>query len=555
LFDESPLTRLQPKRAEIISAVARETGKQFEKERLELILGQTLFAERQRLRREKPNLFTRSRKKHDTQLWNRVQAGLLQPSFEVDRAKLLGKITSHYAEEIAGYFSPDLYEVAVKAVPWAFDWLLNAASLQRFVPWGHRQSLRDRLRIHGDIAQLKHLAQKGTILLVPTHQSNLDSLLIGYVIYRLGLPPFSYGAGLNLFSNPVLGFFMNRLGAFTVDRQKSNAVYRAALKTYATRILQEGVHTIFFPGGTRARGGAIESKLKLGLLGTGMHAQIANHMNQATKPNVYIVPMVTSYHFVLEAASLIDDYLAQAGQHRYIITDDESWQTRKVLSFFWKFFTSQTNIEIRVGRALDIFGNPVDDEGYSLGPNGTIIDPKRWLTTSGELCFEPQRDAEYTRELGERIVERFHSENTVLTSHLVAFAFFETLRKKYPDLDLYRFLRLTPEQRVLHKEVFLEAAQAMHTRIKEMADHGKIHLSQDLLTPDPTVWVADGIKQLGALHDVPVVIQNDNFFETGDMNLLYYYRNRLSGYGLSLRAEAPWTQNPLGGNDDQGFLA
>jgi glycerol-3-phosphate O-acyltransferase len=35
--------------------------------------------------------------------------------------------------------------------------------------------------------------------MVPTHQSNLDSLLVGYVIYMMSLPPFAYGAGLNLF--------------------------------------------------------------------------------------------------------------------------------------------------------------------------------------------------------------------------------------------------------------------------------------------------------------------------------------------------------------------
>ena len=33
-----------------------------------------------------------------------------------------------------------------------------------------------------------------------------------------------------------------------------------------------------------------------------------------------------SYHFVLEASSLIEDYLAESGKHRFIITDDESWQ-------------------------------------------------------------------------------------------------------------------------------------------------------------------------------------------------------------------------------------
>ena len=52
---------------------------------------------------------------------------------------------------------------------------------------------------------------------------------------------------------------------------------------------------------------------------------------------------------------------------------------------------------------MDIFGNFVDEEGRSIGPNGTTIDPARWLTTRGELRTEPQRDQEYVRELGGRL--------------------------------------------------------------------------------------------------------------------------------------------------------
>ena len=68
---------------------------------------------------------------------------------------------------------------------------------------------------------LQHAERSGTVVLVPTHASNLDSLVLDYAIYRLGLPPFAYGAGLNLFSNPVLGFFLRHLGTFTVVARSS----------------------------------------------------------------------------------------------------------------------------------------------------------------------------------------------------------------------------------------------------------------------------------------------------------------------------------------------
>jgi glycerol-3-phosphate O-acyltransferase len=331
---------------------------------------------------------------------------------------------------------------------------------------------------------------------------------------------------------------MGNLGAYTVDRKKNNPIYKQSLKHFSTELLERNIHSIFFPGGGRSRSGAIESRLKLGLLGTALDSQLANLKRGRPNPNVYIVPMVMSYHFVLEASSLIEDYLVEAGKHRFLKTRDESSQFSKVLGFFWKLFSSQTGITVRVGRALDVFGNFVDDGGRSIGPNGTIIDPRAWLTSGGELKADRQRDQEYTRELGERIAERFHAENTVLTSHLVAFSFFEALRAHYPDLDLFRFLRLTLPQRTLPQSEFLEHAEKLHGRVRELADRGHLFLSNDLLNRSTEDWVRHGMKHLGLMHDAEVVRTDGVSVWTEDMTLLYYYRNRLTGYGLSRLADS-----------------
>ncbi|MCM2279327.1 MAG: 1-acyl-sn-glycerol-3-phosphate acyltransferase [Oligoflexia bacterium] len=542
-------------RLRVLADVVARTQERFARAPLDMLLGEALYLENVRLKREEANLFTRRRLKGDRELWGAVRAGLLQSPVTADRKALLRSVVKHYAEEIGGHFNPKLYRFATGAVPWGFSWLLNAASVRRFLPWGMTQSLESRLRIVGEVPALQRLAQQGTILLVPTHQSNIDSMLIGYVIYLMSLPPFSYGAGLNLFSNPALSFFMNGLGAYTVDRKKSNVIYKETLKNYSTRLLREGVHSIFFPGGGRSRSGAIESRLKLGLLGTALEAQIQNLQQRSEKPNIYVVPMVMSYHFVLEAASLIEDYLAEAGKHRFIITDDESWQPTKILSFFWKLFSSQSGITVRIGKPLDVFGNYVDEEGRSLGPNGTYLDARRLLTTEGELKAVPQRDQEYTRELGARLTERFHRENTALTSHVVAFAFFETLRRKYPELDLFRFLRLSVAQRSLPMEEFLAQAERYRQKLLEAADRGELFLSDELRTQELRAWVEDGVRQLGLLHDAGVVRIQGGAIWSEDMTLLYYYRNRLAGYGLSLLAEGGEMTGKPGQNDSKGFLA
>lgn len=549
----SPLTVFNSIRPRVLTDVVSTSLAEIGTKSAENHLTAALYLERQRLKRDRGNLFTKARLKGDRVLWNKIQAELLESRASSDRGDLMREVLSHYAEEIGGHFRPGVYDFAISAVPFGFNFLLNAASFRTLLPWKFKEDVSNRMKMMGEIGHLRKLAEKGTILLVPTHQSNIDSILIGYLIYLMGLPPFAYGAGLNLFSNPVLSFFMSNLGAYTVDRQKSNQLYKTILKNYSTRILQEGVHSIFFPGGGRSRSGAIESKVKLGLLGTGLEAQTLNLQQRKQKPNVYIVPMVMSYHFVLEASSLIDDYLAEAGKHRFIITDDESSQFSKILNFFWQLFKGENGMTVRVGRPLDVFGNFVDEEGRSIGPNGTIIDPISWLTSYGELGPDASRDREYTRVLGSKLVERFHAENTVLTSTLVAFAFFETLRTKYPELDLYRFIRISLSQRTLPWEDFLKAAEVIHAKVKKSAEQGHFYLSPELLSMNTKEWVKDGLKNLGQFHGNAVLRRGEGIIYTEDMNLLYYYRNRLAGYGLSLLSD-PHRRVP-GMNDAKGFLA
>jgi glycerol-3-phosphate O-acyltransferase len=477
-----------------------------------------------------------------------------------------------------------MYRFATRAVPWGLSWLLNALSYRQFVPKGFKETVEQRIQITGQVEALRRLTEKGTVLLVPTHQSNLDSPLIGFVIYLMGLPPFCYGAGLNLFTNPILNLFMGRLGAYTVDRKKSNEIYKLSLKNYSTRILSEGMHSVFFPGGGRSRSGAIESKLKLGLLGTALQAQVHSYLEAKARggaagersalsaqgeygahgaKKIFIVPMVTSYHFVLEASSLIEDYLLEAGRSRFLPTDEELWQPVKIVGFIKKLLSQQTSLSIRIGQPMDVFGNPVVTDvgsgaelGQSIGTQGLPIDPRDWLTSKGELIGNEQRDNEYTRLLGKRVVDRFYRDNTVISSHVVAFAFFEALRAHYPELDLFRFLRLSGSQRVVGRDEFMQAVKKLRDTLLTREEQRELNVSAELRDRSDEGtdrWIRDGIRQLGLMHDRAVLQVDDGVVRTTDLALLYYYRNRLSGYGLSMRRD-DLTANVRTSNDAKGFL-
>ncbi len=554
-----PLHRMNKARYKVVKTVARDTLRQLKERDVESILLEALYNERYRIRQIRkfsPSyLFNRNRHVGDRKLWGGVHKGLLKKSSEVNREQLLESVLNHYAEEIAGHFNDRVYRFATNAIPWFFNGLLNAASVQTFLPNKWTESLQGNLRILGEVPHVQKLAQKGTILMVPTHQSNIDSVLIGYVIYLMQLPPFAYGAGLNLFTNPVLNFFMGNLGAYTVDRHKNNLLYKTILKNYSTRILRDGVHSIFFPGGGRARNGALESQLKLGLLGTGLEAQIQNIQNDKPNSSIYVVPMVTSFHFVLEASSLIEDYLSRLGKARFIGSSSEEilpWM--RFIKFFWKLFSARSEITVKIGKPLDVFGNFVDEEGHSMGPNGTIIDPKRWLTTEGEVKAVKTRDNEYVRELGQAIVERYYKDNVVISSQVVAFAYFQALRRKYPELDLYRLLRLGRTQRTLQYSDFVRESELVHEELSQLAQRGEVCMADNLKTSNSEAWIKDGVTNIGLFHDLKVLRHEDQAIYTEDMNLLYYYRNRLTGYGLSHLSETGRPKALRGIENEQGFL-
>jgi glycerol-3-phosphate O-acyltransferase len=474
--------------------------------------------------------------------WSKVKERLIglpvadkQQLEEVTR-EILRDIVSRYANEIAGNFKKSRYRMTRTIVTVGFARLLNAARFHSIKGlFKGSLTLQDKIHIRGEADKVRKLARCGTIIIVPTHFSNLDSITIGWVIHTLGLPPFIYGAGLNLFNISIFAYFMNSLGAYKVDRRKKNLIYRETLKTYSSLALQKGCHSLFFPGGTRSRSGQIESSLKLGLLGTAVETQRINIINaNGEEPKkIFIVPVVINYTFVLEAVQLIRDYLSQKGQERYYIESDRYSSSFKILRYLFRFFTRSSNISVTIGSSMDLFGNYVDDEGRSLDKNGNFIDIKDYFQLHGKITVNPQRENEYTKLLADKIVKEFHKNSRVFSSHLCAFVAFEMFRKKFDKLDIYSLLRIPIEDLVIPYGEFRETFTRLREVIFQMEKEGKIQSSDHLVHEDIDELIDYGINNVGIFHTKRPLLKNkEGDITTMDINTLYYYRNRLDGYAL-----------------------
>lgn len=533
-----PIVQLSKNRKEFIDEVAADAYGKIISEKngaLREEIEMTIHREKLRMKANPWKVDPRDERSY----WKNIQAQLLEIDIDdkekarVAEEKILLDIMQRYAGEIAGNFKKSYYRFAQKFVTFGFARLLNAARVKGLMALFSRQlDLHDKLHVVGETEHLRKLATKGTIVMVPTHFSNLDSILIGWAIQHLGLPPFIYGAGLNLFNIRILSYFLNSLGAYKVDRRKKNALYLETLKSYSNRAIQRGCHSLFFPGGTRSRSGEIEKNLKMGLLSTAIEAQREMYQKEeGSNHKVFIVPATINYHFTLEAPALINEHLKRTGRERYYVEADEFSTSYKISTFMFKFFTKGSDISVSLGRGMDILGNYVDDEGNSYDKNKNPLDPKDYFLRGKEITVDKQRENEYVRVLSRRIVEEYHKYNRVFASHLVAFTAFKMLERKNPKLDLYHVLRLPEEDLILDFEEFKENYKTLRGKLEELKDKGDVNMA-DHMRSKATASITHGLKNLGLYHDQRPLVWKEDKIIIQDTNTLHYYHNRMNGYGL-----------------------
>jgi glycerol-3-phosphate O-acyltransferase len=209
---------------------------------------------------------TPSRKPKDVERlaeWQRLARSLSKMS-EAERRERVRAQATEYGWDVAGNFNPKVYDVSSRLLPPLVTALLQPRKLATLVRTPSQlvslDTLAERVRVEGPFEKLRKVAELGTCVFVPTHLSNMDSIVFGYALERAGLPPATYGAGKNLFTNPVLSFFMHNLGAYRVDRRLGTRSTRTCSRPTPCVLLERGYHSLFFPGGTRSRSGGVERK-------------------------------------------------------------------------------------------------------------------------------------------------------------------------------------------------------------------------------------------------------------------------------------------------------
>lgn len=455
--------------------------------------------------------------------WHKLSNRLARMT-EATARESLTDLVRELACDVAGNFNHRVYRVANDVLPPALSLLFSPLGSLRG-GLSALEGMRSRIVTVGPLAAIRAAAERGTLIVTPTHSSNLDSVVLGFGLSRSGLPPVTYGAGKNLFSNPFLGFFMHNLGAYRVDRRLKFGLYKDVLKEYSTVLLERGYHSLFFPGGTRCRSNQVERHLKLGLLGTGL-AALENGLRsgQAVRP-IYVVPVTINYRLVLEAETLIDDHLAEIGKSRYIIEDDEASRLGRIVEFSRKIIAHEGAVVLRLGQPMDVFGNLTDDDGASIDHRGRPVDPATYLRgADGTIARDPQRDTEYTRILGRALGAAYLRQTVLMSPHLLARAMFEAICDQAGTRDIYRLLRMpesgthVPFASVLSGIDGVRRAVAENPAWGELSDSVRGAAAEDVAD--------DAIRALSTYHTREIVRRRGRDLTCPDLKLLFYYQNR-----------------------------
>ena len=110
-----------------------------------------------------------------------------------------------------------------------------------------------------------HLDVEGGGMLLSTHQSLLDPVLVGLIANRR----LNYLARKTLFKNSLFGFLIGMLDAIEIDRERGGL---AGLREMLKR-LQQGELVLMFPEGTRTSDGEI-APLKPGFIPVARRSQV-----------------------------------------------------------------------------------------------------------------------------------------------------------------------------------------------------------------------------------------------------------------------------------------
>ena len=226
-----------------------------------------------------------------------------------------------------------LNEIAASHSPFVID--LVASGIRLLYRQGYGA-------IQYDEEQFKELYNLGTqhpLVFLPSHKSNLDHLVLQYLLWENDLPPNHTAGGINMNFFPI-GPIIRRSGVFFIRRSfKDNPTYKFVLRSYIDYLIEKRFPLEWYIEGGRSRTG------KLMAPRFGMLVYVADSLAAGKSDDVYLIPTSISYDHIQEVGTY-------AAEQRGATKEKESfaWMVKTVRQMRKRY----GNIHLRFGEPLSL---------------------------------------------------------------------------------------------------------------------------------------------------------------------------------------------------------
>ena len=325
-------------------------------------------------------------------------------------------------------------------------------------------------QIDYDVAQVERLRQameRYPGILLWSHRSNLDTLVLAAALQEQGIPPAHLFAGINMAFGPM-GAIMRRAGVIFIRRSTSDdPLYKYVLREYVGYVLEKRFNLSWSIEGTRSRTGKMLPP-RLGLLSYAADAYLQGRVD-----DIALLPVSITFDQLHE----ISEYAEYA-----------RGAAKKPEGFGWLYGFIKAQGARHYGKVYVRFGEPVL-LGDFLGPAGgpVAVDPAARRLALQKTAFEVAwRVNQGMPATATAIV------TTVLLAMQGAALTFGQIRLGLGDALSYLESRLVPRTALASA---LSGAPALRATLDALVSGGVVTLVRDGREP---VWLIGPEHQLAA---------------------------------------------------------
>jgi glycerol-3-phosphate O-acyltransferase len=226
------------------------------------------------------------------------------------------------------------------------------------------------------IEKVAEYARRHPLVLVPSHRSYFDFVIISILFYNNYLIPPHIAARDNMAFGPF-GFLWRRAGAFFLRRSFDDPLYKEVFRAYVAYLVNEGVTQEFFIEGGRSRTGKTLAP-RLGILSWEVDAFLAT-----SRRDLFFVPIAITYERLVEEGAMVQELEGGAKKQESMLG----------------LVRARKYLQRRFGSVFVSFGEPIS-LAAELGARRVAF------AEGGEALQEELR--EFVGALGNRIAERIN---------------------------------------------------------------------------------------------------------------------------------------------------